>query len=249
MSYKIGQFRKDSLSSSDYLTSFSYNIIPVNINTDVSTQLGGFTIFTDYAVRLANSQFQYGNSYYVKLGIKRAERDQTVIISLSNYQNQSYLSDNSQILDTIVIPAQDNSINETAIIELAFSPNAAYSQILLTLQRTAYDYTIENSQGTSGRLIQIDENQVMTAQIYNVLNRLGDVNALTKIGVQGPPGLLMCINGEPIRIGPSGIYEIKNDYKITSMGFVVRPPENNSGNNEDNNKRDYFILDYQYKEA
>jgi len=30
----------------------------------------------------------------------------------------------------------------------------------------------------------------------------------------------MCINGEPIRIGPSGIYEIRNGYKVNFLGFV-----------------------------
>jgi len=45
----------------------------------------------------------------------------------------------------------------------------------------------------------------------------------------------MCINGEEIRIGPSGIYEIKNGYTVNFIGFAILPNDNN-----------YFILDYQY---
>jgi len=32
--------------------------------------------------------------------------------------------------------------------------------------------------------------------------------------------MLMCINGEGIRVGPSGIYEIKNGYKVKFLGIV-----------------------------
>ena len=45
----------------------------------------------------------------------------------------------------------------------------------------------------------------------------------------------MCIDGEQIRIGRSGLYEINNGVVISFLGFIVA---------EDDNK--YFILDYQY---
>jgi hypothetical protein len=44
----------------------------------------------------------------------------------------------------------------------------------------------------------------------------------------------MGINGEEIRIGQSGYYEL-NNFDITNFGIVVR------------NNQDKFILDYQYK--
>jgi hypothetical protein len=75
-------------------------------------------------------------------------------------------------------------------------------------------------------------------EIVNVLNIINNNNQnssivnFTKIGVQGPSGLLMCINGEEIRVWPSGIYEIRNGYKVSFIGFVVL---------DDNVS---FILDY-----
>ena len=45
----------------------------------------------------------------------------------------------------------------------------------------------------------------------------------------------MCINGEEIKVGRSGLYEILNGYKISFIGFIVEPDDNK-----------YFILDYQY---
>ena len=76
-------------------------------------------------------------------------------------------------------------------------------------------------------------------EIYNVLTTIGQ-RVLNKIGVQGPPGLLMCINGEDIRVGPSGIYEINNGYQVTFIGFVIQESDQTL------DRRDYFILDYQY---
>ena len=57
---------------------------------------------------------------------------------------------------------------------------------------------------------------------------------LKQIGIQGPPGLLMSINGEEIRIGRSGLYEITYGINTTFIGFIVEADEK------------YFILDYQY---
>ena len=62
--------------------------------------------------------------------------------------------------------------------------------------------------------------------------------------------MLMCINGEPIRIGPSGIYEIRNGYKIYFLGFIIKSYDEII--DENGNKqicRDDFIVDYQYEEG
>lgn len=60
-------------------------------------------------------------------------------------------------------------------------------------------------------------------------------NTLNHIGVWGHPEQIMTINGEEIKIGPSGFYEIK-DYDITSLGMVVEDPD-----------VDRFTIDYEYK--
>lgn len=235
MSYKIGQFRRDNLNIQNYLTDLSYQIIPITTTADGVTG----TQFTDYSIDLAyGNDLQYGNNYYIQLGFQKLDTSQTIFVNL---QNSLEGDTNVQILNSFTIPAQDNSINQIAIVELAFSPNATYNQIVLTLQRTAYDYNYQNQQQTHGRLIKIVTSEVQVAKIYNILDFL-HIESFRKIGVQGPPGLLMCINGQDIRIGPSGIYEIKNDYKIVSMGFIIKQSDQTL------DKRDYFILDYQYKE-
>ena len=73
--------------------------------------------------------------------------------------------------------------------------------------------------------------------------RLEEINMLTgsdteyfKIGLQAQPGMLFTLDGEELRVGPTGIYQIEyNDLKIYNIGIV--PP---NGTAEDK----FFILDY-----
>ena len=47
-----------------------------------------------------------------------------------------------------------------------------------------------------------------------------------KIGVQSRPGLRMLINSEEIRVGRTGVYELKNsDIKIESIGMIQMAQE------------------------
>ena len=225
MSYSIGQYIRNS--SFNYLNNRNYQKVEINTPRIDNSQ----SYFKDYAIELINgndNSFNYGSNYYIRIGIRRTSVNQDIIIGLR--QNKEDTT-NSQTLDTITIPANiGDTVNEIAIIEIAFSPNTSCSQFTIMLQRTSEDYT------KGGRILDIVDSEIIVADIVNIMNNLSTgIHQLTKIGVQGPPGLLMCINGQPIRIGPSGIYEIKNNYKITSIGFVVF-----------NNDSKYFILDYQY---
>ena len=91
----------------------------------------------------------------------------------------------------------------------------------------------------------LDLNSV-SVELYTVNNLLAGAsagtsqikagtNVLSHIAVWGHPEQIMVINGEEIKIGRTGLYEIK-DYDITSLGMVV----------EDYNA-DRFTIDYEYK--
>ena len=62
----------------------------------------------------------------------------------------------------------------------------------------------------------------------------------SKIGYQSRPGSLIVVNGQPIRVGRSGIYEINNGTMIKS--FMIASP----GGSQDTSKIDAFLLDYAY---
>lgn len=240
MSYAIGQFRKDELDS--YLNKISFTSQEIQTSSsDISEDI----VFNDISFKLENGFIQNKN-YYFKLQIKKIQSNQDFQITLQNVNQQNT---SVQKIKSFYIPAkQEQEINGIAVINIVFSPIINYSHLVLRLSRTYEDFLIvEQQQGQNkkryGRTIEINEEGCEFFQIENILsnNKLNNVSQFKKIGVQGPSGLLMCINGEEIRIGPSGIYQIKNGYRINFMGFVITSSENTSDN--------YFILDYQYEKG
>ena len=240
MSYTIGQFRKDMLGN--YLNQIS--MTKREIHTSPSG-ISGDIYFKDAAFSMTNS-FDYQKNYYIKIQIKRTNTDQNFSISLANLDSEE---NSEQFLKRFYVPAirGDKDINKTAIIEIVFNPIINFSDVVIRLNRTSRDYSIENPDGSSGRVFEIVDDgcacyEIINIgcacyEIINILNSIPSVTAFDKIGVQGPSGLLMCINGEEIRVTPSGIYETRSGYKINFMGFVVTDPSPNVN---------YFILDYQY---
>jgi len=166
------------------------------------------------------------NCYYIRFNIKK-NVDNIQIIRLKLRDTQA-TEDNEQLIEIFEIGAGDE---ETVPLEIIIAPNNSYNQIVWELQRTTDDYR------KTSRQIQIEIKEF--AQLINIMGRLtannSNVRYLTKIGIQGPPSLLTCINREQIRLGKNGIYELNNNkIKITYIGFVPR------------SLIDYFILDFEY---
>ena len=231
--FQVGQFRKDLYSNYTISQNFTQNLIITQNNIG--------TLNWTFAERVLITSLNSNTNYFLKLGItRRTDSAQTITIKLSDANG-----DMTQTLLTYTIPQliNENDTNRTAIIETVFSPNSTYNKIVLELSRTSLDlFTSTTINGTiyNGRIISLNLNETAIYTLTNILT----VNALNhtpllKIGVQGHPGLLMCINGEEIRIGPSGIYEIKNGYEITFLGFAITPTDLESDS--------YFILDYTYE--
>lgn len=228
MSYSIGQFRKDMLGRYVNKITFSKREIHSSLSSVV-----GDVYFKDVAFSTTGS-FDYQKNYYVKIQIKRTTEDQTFLISLANLDNEN---SPQQFLKSFYIPAmRENDVNKTANIEIVFNPTISFTDLVIRLSRTVQDYMIQNADGSSGRTFDVVDAGSECYEIINIINTLNGVTDFNKIGVQGPSGLLMCINGQEIRVGSSGIYETRNGYKITFMGFIVTDSESS----------DYFILDYQY---
>lgn len=246
---KIGQLRGGSSSGS-----YFQQISSQKGKFETAISLGsGDLLFRDWAISLNGSNtFQYENNYYVKLKIKNQkekiqnsdgtqsyvnETQRTFTISLGNDTTGT-----EQFLKSITLPVEEEA--RVANIELIFTPNITFSKIIIRMDRNAIDFGlsyIENNITYTGRKFILGENEESDSEdfkIYSITNKKPEsVKSFNKIGVQGPPGLLMCINGQEIRVGPSGIYETRNGYKINFIGFIVK------------DDRDNFILDYQYQEG
>lgn len=77
-------------------------------------------------------------------------------------------------------------------------------------------------------------------KLNNLTSIASKSSSWLRFGYQCRPGSLIVVNGEPIRLGKSGIYEINNGTLITS--FMIASP-----NGSDSAYIDAFLLDYAYK--
>ena len=232
MSYQFGQFRRTQ--ANNYLTALDYDLSSIEVESKITQGVK----FIDKIITLKNGKvFQSTDDsgikqkcYYLNLSFnKNPSSVQKITISLVNTAKEE---DNAQIIETFEIETglQSDVVSKDFVI----APNATYDQIKITLERTSLDYNIINTDGSYGRIVSLSVKRI--DEIINVIdNYLSGIDKLKQIGVQARPGFQMCIDGESVRVGRTGIYEINQGISVRFLGFIIFPEENN-----------YFILDYQY---
>lgn len=230
MSYNIGQLRRNQINS--YSTALSYR-------QDLIRNENSIIDFYDQCMYLSGANIVSSiYSYYLKFEVTQLpEVIQEFSIKL---QSDEVTVDNIQNIRSFVVKQG----LETTTFELIFTPNSNYNQIVFELKRMALDFYTDNEDGTSGRIMKIKILQF--DRVINVISsylakNFPGMTSLKKIGIQGPPGLLFCIDGEEIRIGRSGIYELYNeDITISNIGFIIK----DSLFTQDG--KDFFIMDFKY---
>ena len=241
--YQIGQFRRQQ--NFEYYNSLLNNGTLSYQSTKAIS--GGEITFRNRCFNL-NENMDNQNCYYLRFNVERLPgSDQTIRLKLRKNGDITQ-EDNQQLIDIIKITQGikveegQPPIVEKVYFEFILAPNGIYNQILWQLERTALDYNPEtkDNEGNYGRktIVEVEE-FAQLVDVISSLNVVGKPNSkikyLSKIGIQGPPSLLTCINREQIRLGKNGIYELNNDkIKIASISFVPR------------SQSDYFILDYEY---
>ncbi|AXF52529.1 MAG: carbohydrate binding domain protein [Caudoviricetes sp.] len=217
--YQIGQVTKNQISS--YLTNITYRKDLVNTED---------TIIAFQNPRLVLSGSNVLSSMY------------TYYLSFKVRQNATYAQDFTVKLksdaENTEVPFQDikkfnvKKGNSYSTFEFVFTPNSTFNQVIFELQRLNIDFT-----GTS-RVLNIEITNF--SRVNNIISdylipKYSGLSNLKKIGIQGKPGLLFTINGEEIRVGRSGIYELYHkDITISYLGFVAIDDDN------------HFILDFKY---
>lgn len=240
MSYKVGQILSSNINYYSNMQQDEFNYI-----SDIETKNDIIEVyFKDKKITYRHG-FNVDRKYYIKLKIKRfVNSDQKIVLKLINDSESS--SEISQYIDDFTIFQNNgNSENEYATIEAIFSPNTTYTHLAIILTRQYEDFVVEQSSSSvveNNRLGR--EVEITGYQIFEINNLLSSGRILTKFGIQGPTGMLMCINGQGIRIGPSRIYEIRNGYKINFLGIIRKNSETVSGDFG----KDSFIIDYQYND-
>ena len=230
MAYQIGQLRRNQIDS--YSTALSYR-------QDLIRNENSIIDFYDQCMYLSGANIVSSiYSYYLKFEVTQLpEVIQEFSIKL---QSDEVTVDNIQNIRSFVVKQGLG----TTTFELIFTPNSNYNQIIFELKRMALDFYTDNGDGTSGRIMNIKILQF--DRVINVISsylakNFPGMTSLKKIGIQGPPGLLFCIDGEEIRIGRSGIYELYNeDITISYIGFIIK----DSLFTQDG--KDFFIMDFKY---
>lgn len=238
--YQIGQLRRQP--GFDY-----YTTLNGTLSQQSTTAISEGTISFQNPCYNLNANINNQNCYYLRFNITRFPgSDQTIRLKLRKNEDITQ-EDNEQLIDIIKIEkgaprtgGGQSTAAEKVYLEYILAPNGIYNQILWQLERTALDYQTEEGVTQFGRktIVEVEE----FAQLVDVMSSLSvagkpnsKIKYLSKIGIQGPPSLLTCINREQIRLGKNGIYELNNDkIKIASISFVPR------------SQTDYFILDYEY---
>lgn len=262
MSFNLAQIRKDQYSSyTNFLHTHrrgdSNNVltIPGGLSVQQSTTNSNFydtrIVLTPTAQDPNLQPLTTKNFYYLRTtacfnsittaGEKNQNIDFNVILQTSDV-NKAY----QQTIGGYNISAADG---KTYLSEFIISPNMTYDIILFRLNRkTDYDYNsiywdsinnvksvnIQGGGQTRSRVFPLKN-----YSLYKILNLLPNGRIAKRIRVEGNSGLLMCINGQAIRVPPSGIFEIsRSNYPIDFFGLAISNVQtfNNSS----------FIINYQY---
>ena len=234
MGYQIGQLRDADISSSMYFTAVSVNKRS-DIVIKVSNILSGDIEFKEVGLSSTNPQWMLPQrNYYLNFSISRYEEgyfkdpfdpqvdtlDFTLCLLVDGDVAGEY--EVAQIIDSYTIlpyPVGDtDATNRKANFEVLFTPiQDNITRIGFIRKKRRYDYMGSGAERTL----------LLTVNSYGIVNNLLPYvpgmrqHQAEKIGVQSKPGFYMCINGEPIRVGKSGVYEINNGLNISFFGTPI----------------------------
>ena len=208
MSFKFNQYQKNNSDTYISLLTLDNPIISYSEDRKKCTIL------------YSNLLINYPNTYYIQTSFKRINQNQNIQISFKEDLLQEEKILNQHIVPSIAANMTESNFEDILTIR---SKNLIYSNLIITI-------TLEEP-------LPEDTNIEMSLSLYtieNILQYIG-VNSLIRVGIQGNPGTLFCINGEPLRISSSGIFELNNSrILINSLGVIPK-------------EKGFFIIDYQYK--
>ena len=215
-----------------------------------------FQIGDVYAFKISNSI-----SYYYCKAIpssrNQIENDWETYFSLINNRSLPKLTHDWKL---------KNANAATVTFEFVFSPKynltGGYSYLLIETDRTDnYHQSIQyvddsDSKTYYGTRLALEQVDLELYTVSNLLERgpqgysqiQSGSSSLSHIAIWGHPELMLAINGEEIKIGQSGYYELK-DFTINSLGVIVNRLQVGTEQNPIyiNDINDRFTIDYEYK--
>ena len=242
MSYIIKQISDDFQTVGTQESASLKYMVPVldGIVTNEHRVMGGRN-FVDSGVHVQSGITKGVRHYfYAKVLKSETQQDFNILLTTKSGSQRQFLNKMS------VAPISRTRGVEYAEFEVVFTPAADFDTIVFELVRNEEDAIIPRT-------------SVVIFEELDIINNLllAGVNA-SKITVQSNPGLLMCINGQEIRVGRTGVYELNNQaLKITSFGIAAAGEDNEQPAVESSvclfkaeKTRTYpaFVLDYMYEQ-
>lgn len=152
--------------------------------------------------------------------------------------------------DIYLLPTWKTKVPEGVSYEYSSFVGSKYNgsnfdSLLLEIQRGEVDKSVativnegKNQFTVIGRFLNVtdSDSNVFDVKISKIEKILPSIKNTTikQIGVWGRSGLPLILNGEEIKIGPSGYFELK-DFDLTSIGVLA------------NGQEDKFTIDYLYE--
>lgn len=225
MSYSVGQLYKSQKSASALFTEKTSTSVTISDSDYTNPGVS----FSD------SSSFSPNTYYYIRFSLDKFysypdHNDQ--IVDLKFFKKLSgnvEAEDDIEYIETLPKIYGSTQSGDKVYFEKIFSPLEEYPYLGFVLHRDSFDESTPR-------------------QVALTVDKIGIINNVkpegntpfTKIGLQAKPGSLFCINGEEIRVGKSGVYEINNGIPITFFGTADNEVVNNKFKNN-------FILDYAYQ--
>lgn len=235
MSFNIGQYIDNDIKGKALINKIDFQTIQVTTDYPYVDN----DVYTDFAIQLSGG-FKVGTYYYLVIEIPRdtnpESRERLVTVQL---QKDKSISSDNQIIEELIIPKPTRD-KKSDIYSFIINPNQdGYDKLSFILSRDLTKQEInplvkEEDSDTNIKNFLILSNFINSQSGGIVLE---ENQKIIQLGIHSNPGTLMCINGEPFRIGKNGVFEI-NNADIIGINFL---------NVLATNKEHQYMIDYRYE--
>lgn len=229
--------------------------------------VSGQVYYLRFQIHKIPKYFYSGSKMPQEVSMYEADADTLSLQILLKNNDQDETNNPPEIIGTCIVPtALQTESDKYSSYSFVFSPSKNFNKLGFRINRVSFDainttdyrkwlidettdvsdlrYTTSGTEitvATVGDRIKYTGNDGDICSLVNLVQSTSaNLSGFLKFGYQSRPGSLIVVNGEPIRIGRSGIYEINNGTIIKS--FMIASP-----NGDDNKNIDAFLLDYAYK--
>lgn len=152
--------------------------------------------------------YQDNSTFYLKFKIKN-ESNNATDINLKLILSETASNSQGQIIKTFTLPSYNN-IQTHDLIFTSYNNfiGIRWEQVVI----------LENLQNNS-----LSNYSIFDVELYKLAKILPIGNTkITKLGIQAPPSAQVAINGQPIRIGRNGIFELIQSIDISSIHIAPK---------------------------